>query len=141
MRETRLRCGPVGDCDCDWRQQGVDEFERSASCAELRADVGSPARRGARPSWLLQRAADEGFQLRRIVNDYRSVGGGEGCDNVAEVAGVGAEGDRRAVGGGFDHVLAPAGAEATADEGDLCRAPPGAEFADGVDEQDGGEER
>ena len=44
--------------------------------------------------------------------------------------------DGRAVGGRLDHVLAAAAAEAAADEGDRRGAPPGAEFADGVDEQD-----
>ena len=58
--------------------------------------------------------------------------------DVAEVAGVGAEGDRRAVGGRLDHVLAAPRAHAAADEGDLRRAPPGAQFADGVDQQDAG---
>ena len=46
-----------------------------------------------------------------------------------------------AVGGRLDHVLPAAVAQAAADEGDLGRAPPGAEFADDVDQEDAGGER
>ena len=70
------------------------------------------------------------------MDDDRRVGGQKRRDDVAEVPRVGAEGDGRAVGGRLDHVLPAAAAEAAADEGDRRRAPPGAELADGIDEQD-----
>ena len=59
----------------------------------------------------------------RIVDDDGGVGGQQRGDDVAEVPGVGAEGDGGAVGGRLDHVLAAAVAEAAADEGDCARRP------------------
>ncbi len=79
---------------------------------------------------------DENFELGRVANDDGCLGGQQGGDDIAEVPSVGAERDGGAVGGRFDHVLAAAVAEAAADKGDVCRAPPCAKLADGIDEED-----
>ena len=78
-------------------------------------------------------ASDEGLELFGSVNSHGCIGRLKGGNDVAEVSGVGAVGDGYAVRGGLDHVLAAAVAEAAADEGDVGGAPPGTEFADGVD--------
>src|SRR6476659_6204245 len=76
---------------------------------------------------------DERFERVLVVDDDRSVGGEKRGDDVAKVSRVRSEGDGGAVSGRLEHVLATARAEATADERDVRRAPPGAQFADRVD--------
>ena len=63
------------------------------------------------------------------------VGPNLSSDDVAEVPGVWTKRDRSAICGRLDHVLPATFAEAAADKSNLCRAPPGAELADRVDEK------
>ena len=72
----------------------------------------------------------------RVLHDDCRLGRQERRHDVAEVPCIRPERNGRTVGRRLDHILAAATAEAAADEGDRRCAPPGAEFADRVDEQD-----
>ena len=120
------------------RHERVEKCDGAARRTELALDelLSASARSRSRSCGSVEAAADEGFELFGVLDDDGGIGGRERGDDVAEVPGVGAERDGGAVGGRLDHVLAAAVAEAAADEGDVRGAPPGAELADGVDEQD-----
>jgi hypothetical protein len=84
---------------------------------------------------LLQRGADKRLEFLRIPDDSRPIGREQLADNITKVPRVGSKACCYAVGGRFEHVLPAAGAEAAADKTDVGGAPPGAELADGVDQQ------
>ena len=120
------------------QQQRIEKCDRSARLHRVgfaraaRRAIPAAAAYGGSVRQRLTKASS----CSASVRPYGGVGRGECGDDVAEVPRVGAERDGGAVGGGLDHVLAAAVAETAADKGDLGGAPPGAEFADGVDEQD-----
>ncbi len=81
----------------------------AGGCAELAADELLAARADRRGiGWVFEAAADEGFEFVGVLDDDGRIGGEKGGDDVAEVPGVGAEGNGGAVGGRFDHVLSAA---------------------------------
>ena len=85
---------------------------------------------------FLQAAADESGQLLAVGHDHGGVLPEHGGHDVAEIPRVGAKADGRPVGRRLDHVLPAAIAQAPAHEGDLGGAPPGAQLADRIDQQD-----
>ena len=92
-------------------------------------------------SGIGQAAADERFEILFVTNHYRGLMIEELRYHVAKIPGVGTKGDGRAISCGLNHVLATTVCKAAADEGNLRRAPPIAEFANGVDKSDARGER
>src|SRR5262249_27031178 len=81
-------------------------------------------------------APHERGQFVPIGDDDRRTLGKHLLDDVTKVPRVGAERNRRAVGGRLNHVLAATTPQAAPDKGDRRASPPGPKLADRVDEQD-----
>ena len=86
---------------------------------------------------VLEAAADETGQVGRFREPDCCPGLEQSRGDLGEVLGIGAEAGGGAITGRFEHVLATPRPEAPADERDLAEPPPVAEFADGIDEDDG----
>jgi hypothetical protein len=150
-----VRCGEVIDrCDRARRRPsrgvtaadgraaigGANEWADQLKGPFGRAELVADKVRGALPARFgyggIQKAvADERKQFFLIGHNDGRVAIQEGGYDVAKVAGVGPKRYRRAVGRRLDHVLPTAIAEASADERNPGRSPPGAEFADDVDQK------
>ena len=120
---------------------GEQRFEQvdGAGCGALLAEderAGASAQRLA-GGLVVQEVANLAGEVGRIADDPGGVGREQEGDDVAEVAGVGAEQDGRTVGGGLDHVLTAATGEAAADEGNVGEAPAGSQFTERIEQQDG----
>ena len=120
---------------CAGFNQRAEQLEGSGGRSELLAhDFGGAAAVSGRRR-VGQAIVNEGQKMSRAGHDHGSVARQQGRHDVAEIARVRAEGNRRAIRGRLNHVLPAAVAQAAADEGDVGRSPPCAEFADDIDEQ------
>lgn len=86
--------------------------------------------------WVIQPLLEERQEFVGGIDLGAGLGVAEYLDDVAEVPGIGAEGDGSSPGGWFDHVLTASVSEGATDEGDIGESPAGAEFADGIEESD-----
>ena len=120
----------------DQRQQQID---RSLGGSLLcKYQIASPLAQLMGCLRVFKRASHELLQFFLILHNGHAVDGEQLSYDIAEIPRVRAKTCCDAVGGRFEHVLATAGAEGAAYESDRGSAPPGAQFADGVDEQDAG---
>jgi hypothetical protein len=85
---------------------------------------------------VLEPVLEEGQQIFGGLDLFTGIGVAEDLNDVAEVPGIGSESHGSSPGGGFDHVLSAAVSERAADEGEVCEAPAGREFTDGIEESD-----